>query len=176
MATTKTMNRKTVSSPTVQEAKPKTKEFSEHDGIVCVSCTAGQLLVEGLRTKTLYDWHGIGDSIEVEYGDLISMVRSKSKYVFKPRFIIQDQDFIDQNKSVKSFYENMYTVDDLREILTMPEDKIKTILPQLPVGAKDALRSLVCGAIDEGTLDSVHIIKTFDDFFGTKMLVKVVGS
>lgn len=176
MATTKTMNRKTVSSPTVQETKPKTKEFAEHDGIECISCTAGQLLVEGLRTKTLYDWHGIGDSIEVEYGDLISMVRSKSKYVFKPRFIIHDQDFIDQNKTVKDFYENMYTIDDLREILTMSEEEIKNTLPKLPLGAQDAVKSLVCGAVNDGTLDSVHIIKAFDEFFGTKMLVKVVGS
>jgi hypothetical protein len=41
MATTKTMNRKTVSSPTVQETEPKTREFAEHDGIECISCTAG---------------------------------------------------------------------------------------------------------------------------------------
>lgn len=159
-------------------AVPKTqtkKQFSEHDGITCVSCTAGELLVEGPKTKTLYDWHGIGDSYELEYGDLISLVRSKSKYVFKPRFIIQNQDFINQNKEVKEFYENMYSLEDLRGILSMSDDEIREILPKLPVGAQETVKSLASGAVEDGTLDSVKAIKAFDEFFGTKLMFYITG-
>lgn len=157
---------------------PKTetkKQFSEHDGITCVSCTAGELLVQGPKTRTLYDWHGIGDSYEVEYCDLISMVRSKSKYIFRPRFIIQDQDFISQNKQVKDFYENMYSIDDLRGILSMSADEISEVLQKLPIGAQDTVKSLASGAIEDHTLDSIQVIKALDKFFGTNMLFLITN-
>lgn len=178
MAATRNMTRKAsaqtaASKKTVATVPPKEVTFGEHDGIECVSCTAGELVIEGLRTKTLYDWHGIGDVIQVEYGDLISMVRSRSQYVFKPRFIIKNEDFINENKSVNEFYQSMYTIDDLNEIVNMPTEKIKNVLPQLPAGAQDALKGIVGGAIDNGTLDSVTKIRVFDEFFGTNMLFKI---
>jgi hypothetical protein len=179
MANTRSVTKKpaahtaTPATETVKTPVAKAKTFEEHEGIECVSCTAGELVVEGLRTKTLYDWHGIGDVIEVEYGDLISMVRARSPYVFKPRFIIRNDDFVKENKTVKEFYENMYTIDDLNEIVNMPADKIKEVLPQLPIGAQDALKGIVGGAVDSGTLDSISKIRVFDEFFKTNMLLKI---
>lgn len=189
MATAKSMTKKpasttrktvaTADNTTVATTPPveedKTKVFNEHDGVRCVSCTAGELLISGLKTKTLYDWHGIGDELEVEYGDLISMVRSRSNYIFYPRIIIKDYDFINQNRTVKDFYDNMYTVEDLNGIILMSADQIKEILPKLPLGAQEALKGIVTSAIDEGRLDSVNKIRVLDNFFGTKMLIKITA-
>lgn len=166
-------NAAAVTANPVEETKKRV--FNEHDGIRCISCTAGELLIAGLKTKTLYDWHGIGDELEVEYGDLLSMVRSRSNYIFCPRIIINDQDFINQNRAVKDFYDSMYTVEDLNEIIMMSADQIREILPKLPIGAQDALKSIVTSAIDDGRLDSVNKIRVLDEFFGTKMLIKITS-
>lgn len=178
MATTTKMAKKPAATAKTVATKqaPKMKKFNEHDAIPCVSCTAGELLIVGMKSKILYDWHGIGDVVEVEYGDLISMVHSKSKYVFSPRFIIKDDDFVAQNKAVKSFYDNMYSVDDLNEIISKTPSEIKNILPQLPVGAQEAIKNLACGAIDDGTLDSINKIRVFDEFFGTNMMLKITNA
>ena len=100
------------------------------------------------------------------------LFRSNSGFVFKPRFIIMDNDFVVQNPKVKERYDTMYTNKELRDIIMLSPKEIKKIVPTLPEGAKESLKSMASTMIDNGVLDSVARIKVLDELFDTNMMLK----
>lgn len=152
------------------------KKFSEKDEIECVSITPGQLFVTGERSKDLYTFADIDDVQFIRYDDLMYMVRRKHPAVFKPRFIIQNQDFLDQNKGVEDVYSSLYSSADLKAILKLTPVQIRTKVMSLPEGAKDSLKTIVATMVDNKTFDSVQRIKVLDEIFGTDMLFKIAGN
>ena len=76
----------------------KKKEFGQEDLILCRSMVSGQLFVDGVRSGLLYTFADYNDTCEIEYRDLIYLVRSyKDKTIYEPRIIIEDEDFIAEN-------------------------------------------------------------------------------
>lgn len=153
----------------------KSRKFLQEDLIPCKSIVSGGLYVEGARSKMLYTWADYDDVVEVEYRDLLFMVRSReNSTIYEPRIIVLDNDFISQNKALADFYESMYTTDDLREIIKLPVPKMKKEIEKLPEGIRNAIKGLAATMIDTRTLDSVQKIKALDEIFGTSMLLTLV--
>lgn len=168
------------SVPTQEEAPPKKfdpqesrKSFKDTDLIPCVSITVGKLVMPGSKSKEVYRWGDIGSVQEVEYRDLIDEVRQNSVYVFEPRFIIQDEDFLSQHKDIEDKYGELYTPADIEQILQLSPTMIKAQLEKMPVGAQNALRDLAIRKINDGTLDSVQRVRALDEFFDTEMILKL---
>lgn len=148
------------------------KVFNQEDLIPCRSVVSGALYIEGVRSHILYSWADYNDVIEVEYRDLVYMARTRNDAnIYNPRIIIEDDDFIKQNKSVKDLYDSLYTTGDLRDIIALPVDQMKREIVKLPIGAKDSLKGIVATMIDSRSLDSVKKIKALDELFGTQMLL-----
>lgn len=160
-------------TPTKRAAAATKHVFKDRDGIVCTSCTVGELLVEGVRSKILYRWSGLGDKVNVEYWDLMSMLHSRSAYMFKPRFIIQDEEFLKENPQIAELYNNLYTVNDFVSVLRMSPAQMTKTLESLSIGAQDAIKGLAAEMIDSGKLDSINTIKALDVFYGTNLLLKL---
>ena len=159
-------------TPTVEETIVKEpRKFVADEYIKCVSITSGELMMIGEKTKSLYKWADRGDDQDVEYQDLIYAVRANSGFVFKPRFIIEDEDFLDQNPSVKAKYESMYTLDDIKDVLALDPQSMKQTILSLPEGAKDSIKSIAATMIADGTLDSVTKIKILDEIFDTQLML-----
>ena len=72
------------------EDKSKARKYEKDDVIPCKSLTDGKLLVTGEKTGILYRWADYGDVEEIEYQDLVYMIRSHKSCITRPRFIIQD--------------------------------------------------------------------------------------
>lgn len=156
------------------EEKPVTKEkrvFANDELIPCRSITNGELLMVGNKTHNLYRWADYDDVAEVEYQDLIYETRiARNSFVTFPRFIVLDDDFIEQNKQIQEIYDSLYSVKDLRDILKMSASDIKSIVPTLPKGAFESLKGLASTMILNGQLDSVQKIKALDELFDTEMM------
>lgn len=153
----------------------ETKKFSNSDLIPCRSLVSGPLYVEGSRTKILYSWADYGDVESIEYQDLIYMVRSRgNKDIYDPRLVIEDEDFITQNKSLKELYDSLYSMKDLKDVINLPLAKMKTEIEKMPNGAKTALKGIASTMIDAHTLDSIQKVKALDEIFGTQMLLTLV--
>lgn len=154
----------------VEEQKAPTKrEFKADDRIPCRSVTQGALFMEGLRTKQLYEWLSYGDTIDVEYQDLVAAIRSKSQFIYTPYFIIEDEDFIAENTQLDKFYNERYTVKELRDILNLDIHEMKEAIAELPEGAKNSLKSIAADCVKTGLVDSVRKIKALDEIFGTDL-------
>lgn len=154
------------------ETVKKQKVFGQEDLIPCRSIISGGLYIEGMRSKVLYTWADYNDVVEVEYRDLIYMVRTREDAnIYTPRIIIEDDDFIEQNKFVKDLYESMYTTSDLRDIINLPINQMKVEVNKLPAGIKSSLKGIASTMIANRSLDSVQKIKALDEIFGTQMLL-----
>lgn len=154
------------------KTKPAAKVFDQQDLIPCRSMISGPLYITGIRSNIPYTWADYGDVQEVEYRDLIYMVRTpQEKNIYSPRIVIEDDDFVEQNKNLKALYESLYTTGDLRDILKLPVRQMTNAINSLPSGAKESFKGIVSTMIDEHQLDSVQKIKAIDEIFGTRLLL-----
>ena len=161
-----TVKEEVVKKQPVAKAKRK---FAEDDGILCRSVTPGKLIMIGNKTGMKYIWNDYGHEYEIEYRDLVIAVRTRSKFVFGPMFIIEDEDFINEFDLVKKFYANSYNTADLQEILGLPVEEMEKAITALPPEAKKSFKTVASTAVREGSLDSLAKIKVLDEIFGIQL-------
>jgi len=158
----------------MEETAPVVKQprkFEAMDGVMCRSIVDGVLVMGGIKSNNFYKWANTNDATEVEYQDLVSAVRSNTSYIFAPHFIIEDEDFLAQFPQVQKVYDSMYTIKDLKEILSLPVAAMMDAINALPSGSKDNLREIAGKMVLNGQLDSVQKIKALDEFYHTNFLV-----
>lgn len=156
----------------VEITKPKKKRvFQKDDLIKCHSIMSGRTFMDGIKTKDMYVFESLGAETEIAYQDLIAALNVNSVFLFKPFIIVDDEDFIAQSPKLKRFYDSMYSVKNLAQILSLSPARIKEELSKLPVGAKQSIRSIISDSIANGSLDSVAKIRAIDEFFGTQFML-----
>lgn len=167
-AMNKTVNKEDNTTEVVETKK--TKKFDKEDLILCRSITVGQLFLDGVKSGNSYYWADYGDITEVEYQDLVVMVRSKNNsYIYGSFFIIEDEDFIDEFPTLKKFYEDQYTIKELESVLDLNVRDMIATINNLPSRAKDSLKNIASTKVVNGELDSVKKIKALDELFGTEL-------
>ena len=72
------------------------KKYAADEMIPCRSITYGELLLTGTKSKMLYTWANYGDVTDMEFQDLQALKSTRSSYLFKPRFIIEDPELVEQ--------------------------------------------------------------------------------
>ena len=154
---------------TEQPVKKAKKKFEQTDYIMCRSVITGGLYLEGSKTKQVYTWTEYGDETEIEYRDLVPEVRQRTDFVFGPRVIVEDDDFIEEFPQLKQFYAQYYSVKELGDILDLPVNQMAKKILELPKGAKDSIRNLAASKINTGQIDSVQKIKKLDEVFETDL-------
>lgn len=169
----KTADEKSTTKKATQTKEKKT--FASTDLIPCVSITAGELFYIGSKTDTLYTFADINDTQDIQFQDLDYAVRRKDVMMFKPRFIVQDEDFVKLHPELDAVYSSLHSVKDLKDILKMNVSQMKATIESLPVGAKESLKSIVATMVDNGTLDSVKKVKALDEILDTQMFMKLIS-
>lgn len=149
---------------TIKETTKKT--FSDSDLIVCKSVTLGGLTICA-KSGNVYEFRQYGDECEIEYRDLSELVRRRTSYIYTPRIIIADNDFIKEFKTLNDFYNDNYNINDLESVLELPIDEMVVAINNLPPSLKVTLSSLAATMVSNGKLDSLRKIKTLDSLFGT---------
>lgn len=181
MATTMKKTTKTIEEPVLTEEivsetvveKPvvKKKKFAADEAIPCVSIVSGQLGMIGIKSRINYSWMSRGDETKVEYQDLVAAIRSGKSQIFKPSFIITDDDFLKEFPQVEKIYNAMFSYRDLKEVLDLPPAQMKQAILALPAGARESIKHIAATAISNGSLDSVARIKVLDEIFDTKLML-----
>ena len=159
-------------APVVKEEPkaPAKRKYNEDDLIPCRSITTGELLVEGMKSHALYRWAGYGYVENMEYRDLLYDLRSASNsFANKPCFIIEDEELVEQFPKLIETYNSLYTKGDFEELLKKDVATIKSVVPNLPKGARESLKSYVATQIRNGNLDSMNRVRALDEVFGTQM-------
>lgn len=149
--------------------KTSKKKFEPSSEITCRSAIPGQLFLTGAKTGRDYRWEDYGDETGVEYADLVSLVRSRSGYVFNPFFIIDDEDFVAEFPDLQKFYSANYSIKELSDILALSNSEMISTIQTLPKSAIDSLKSIAVNQIANGQIDSVSKIRALDELFGTDL-------
>ena len=148
---------------TVVPVKEK-KVFTDSDYILCRSVWSGGLNVVS-QSGNLYEFEDYGSECEINYRDLVTMIRRGSQNVLLPRFVILDEDFLQDFPTVQKVYGTMYTMNDLVEILELPISKMKAEIAKLPKSTKDSMRNLIATQIANGKLDSISKVRALTEIF-----------
>jgi hypothetical protein len=148
---------------TVSKAKSK-KEFTDSDYILCRSVWIGGLNVT-CKSGNTYEFRDYGAECEINYRDLAALIRKGSDHIFLPRFIILDDDLLEQFPTVKKTYETMYTREDLVNILALPISKMKSEIAELPAATQNVLCKMIATEIASGRLDSIKKVRTLSEIF-----------
>ena len=160
---------------TDNERPVKAKKYAKTTLIPCRSICNGVLYVQGPNSGEDYTFWDFEDVQDIQYQDLDAFIKRHANCVYKPQFIIEDDDFIAQNPQIQQIYDSMYTKRDLREILALPKAQMVKAINELPVGAKDAIKGLASSMIERGQLDSIEKVKALDEIFDTKLIFTVAG-
>ncbi len=145
------------------------RKYAPDDRIVCRSLTYGELLLTGAKTKLLYSWANYGDTTEVEYQDLQALKSTKSTYLYRPRFIIEDEELVEQwGKDFIDMYKNIVEV-DVEDMFKLPLGQLKSKLKKAPKGVQQAVKNIAGEKILNGSLDSLAKIKAIDEILGTDL-------
>lgn len=154
------------------ESKPAKKDprkFEPDDPIVCRSITFGELLLTGKKSKLLYSWANYGDTTEVEYQDLQALKSTRSSYLFKPRFIIENEELVEQwGKDFGDIYKNIEDI-DAEDLLKLPVAQLRSKLKKASKGVQLAVKNIAGDKILNGSLDSLAKIKAIDEILGTDL-------
>ena len=173
MATKKeTIITENIESVEQEVKKPATKtprKYAPDELIPCRSVTYGELLLTGTKSKLMYVWANYNDVTEVEFQDLQALKSTRSSYLFRPRFVIEDEELVEEwGKDFKDMYSKIVSV-DVEEMFNLPLGKFKTALKNAPRGVQQAVKNIAGEKIMNGSLDSLAKIKAIDDVLGTDL-------
>lgn len=166
-------NKKEIISEEIEVAKAEPKKaprkYAPGDMISCRSITFGELLLTGTKSKLLYSWANYGDTTEVEFQDLQALKSTRSSYLFKPRFIIEDEELVEQwGKDFSKLYQDIIDM-DADDLFKLPIGQFKSKLKKAPRGVQQAVKNIAGEKILNGTLDSLTKIKAIDEILGTDL-------
>lgn len=156
-------------SKSKKPTQKEVKKYAPGDMIPCRSITYGALLLTGIKSKMLYEWANYGDITEMEFQDLQSLKSTKSTYLFKPRFIIEDEELVEQWKNdLGKIYDDIIAT-DVEAMFKLPANQLKAKLKKAPTGIQQAVKNLAGEKIMNGSLDSLAKIKAIDEALGTDL-------
>ena len=148
-------------------AKKAPKKFAPDDRIECRSVTGGELILIGQKSQLQYTWADYNDVAYVEYQDLQALQSRRSKFLIKPRFIIEDEELVEQwGSMLKPIYERVIT-QDIEDFFNLPINKFKAQLDVMPDGLKDAIKTKAVQMIQSDELYDVRKVREMDAAWGT---------
>ena len=155
------------STPVKTSSKKTVKKYAPTDVIECRSVTGGELILVGDKTKLHYSWSDYGDTAFVEYQDLQALQSRKSGFLTKPRFIIEDDNLVEQWASMlKPIYDKINTK-NIEEFFNLPYDQFEAQLNVIPVGLKEAIKTRAVQMIQSDELYDIRKVRAIDTAWGT---------
>jgi hypothetical protein len=150
-------------------AHKEVKKYAPTDMIPCRSITYGELLLTGAKSRWLYRWSNYGDVTEMEFQDLQALRSTRSTYLFKPRFIIEDPELVEQWKNdLGKMYDDIIAI-DVEELFKLPVNQLRAKLKKAPAGIQQAVKNIAGEKIMNASLDSLAKIKAIDEILGTEL-------
>ena len=150
---------------TVEKKQPK--KFAPDAPIECRSVTGGELILIGPKTHIRYSWSDYNDTAYVEYQDLQALQSRKSGFLVKPRFIIEDEELVEQWGSMLKPIYTKITNQSIDEFFQLPLNKFKAQLNVMPDGLKDAIKTKAVQMIHSEELYDIRKVREMDAAWGT---------
>lgn len=144
------------------------RKFVAGDMIPCKYVQAHKGTYYSKRTGNRYEWSGYGDVVEVDYTDLLGMKSSKSDYLYKPLFTIEDADLYSQwEKELEPIYLEFSGFDSPDELFKLSDAAFRNKLTNAPSGLLSLVKETVASQIKDSSFDHLSKIRILDEVLGT---------
>jgi hypothetical protein len=154
---------KTTSAP----VKKTPKKYAPNDLIECRSVTGGELILIGQKSQLQYTWADYNDTAWVEYQDLQALQSRRSNFLMKPRFVIEDDELVEQwGSMLKPIYDKVIN-QNIEDFFELPLNKFKAQLSVMPIGLKDAVKTKAVQMIQNDELYDIRKVREIDAAWGT---------
>jgi len=155
------------------EEKKAEKIFDLNTPIRCKSVRQSNMFYQSKVNASMgYVWSGFGDIRELPYQEIMSMKASRSKFLYEPWIIIEDDDLL-QKPEFKGDFENIYALykefDNPKQFFDQDASAIEKKLKDMPNGLKELIIHKAGEFIADGTLDRMSVINVLDRAFGTNL-------
>ena len=163
---------------TVEEIKPAPKKATKvkrdpNEYIPCRSVRFGGLRLIGPKTHMAYEWANEGDVREVEYQDLVSWRALRSRYLFDPMIIIEDEEIVEEWKAdLGGLYAELQDI-DIKAMFKLPHRQFIAQLKKLPSGLKTTVQNMAYTMVQDRTLYDLRIIDAIDEILGTELKMMI---
>ena len=159
----------------VAPAKKEAKKYAPNDLIECRSVTGGELILIGKKSQLQYTWEDYGDRAYVEYQDLQALQSRRSGFLTKPRFIIEEEELVEQwGSMLKPIYEKINN-QDIESLFKLAPTKFKAILTKMPQGIKESIKTKAAQMLATEELYDLRLIKIIDEVLGTEFAATFLG-
>ena len=164
-ATAKTPKKASASKPA--PAKKTPKKYGPNDMIECRSVTGGELILVGQKSQLQYTWADYNDVAWVEYQDLQALQSRRSNFLTKPRFVIEDEELVEQwGSMLKPIYDKVID-QNIEDFFELPINKFRAQLSVMPAGLKDAIKTKAVQMIQNDELYDIRKVREIDAAWGT---------
>jgi len=131
--------------------------------IECKNGVMGPLIYKSnLNTGYVVEWSEFGEVQELEYRELVAMRGTQRKFFENNWILIEDAEVL-RKLGVERYYKNALTTENFDSVFKMSADEIKTTVPNLSSGTKEAIRVKAMAMIKDGTFDSRSAIKALSE-------------
>lgn len=141
-------------------------ESHSKEYIMCRSVTSGGLNIN-CKSGNVYEFKDYGTDCEIEYHDLVALVRKHSDHIFEPRIVIEDESFVEEFPQLSKAYETLYTKQDLDTILNLPVPQMVEQINSMPKSVFENLKNIVANKIANGSIDSVKRIRALSEIYNS---------
>ena len=157
----------TVKAEAPAPVKKAPKKYAPDDRIECRSVTGGELILIGQKSQLQYTWADYNDVAYVEFQDLQALQSRRSNFLIKPRFIIEDEELVEQwGSMLKPIYEKVID-QNIEDFFALPLNKFKAQLNIMPDGLKDAIKTKAVQMIQDEELYDIRKVREIDAAWGT---------
>lgn len=156
-------------------AKKEVKKYAPTDRIECRSVTGGGLVLVGTKSQLQYEWEDYGDTAYVEFQDLQALQSRKSGFLVKPRFIIEDEELVEQWGSMLKPIYNKINNQDIEALFELTPDKFERALSKMPDGIKDSVKTKTAQKLANDELHDIRIVKIIDKLLGTEFTAMLLN-
>lgn len=142
----------------------KSKKFHDDDEIVVMAGINGRLIHKSQAGNGTFEFKQFGQKQQMPYKELKSMNNLARETLERGWIMILNKDLIQEFNLAKE-YEKFLTPNRVDEILKIRTNELREIIKELPKDMKLTLFDEAKRRVDNGTLDSSFVIKTFEDIY-----------
>lgn len=135
---------------------------AKNDLITIMNNTGGHLVYVNSRTQEEWFMETYGDTLDITYGELITMKSTQPKILKEAWALILDNNAI-AALGLSKLYENILNPDDIEKFFKLSENKMEMFLDKCPSGMHMVIVKKAKDMIAEGMFDSRKKIELIED-------------
>jgi len=145
--------------------REKNKKINDSDLIPVMNGLMGGLYYHSERTNRSWEFKEFGQEDNIEYGELLTLRNRSPRMLTEGMLIILDEE-VQREFGLVDLYENILTKENIDLVFEKSYDEIVKLIDVMPKGTQKTFVNKAQEKFNEGSLDSMKLIKYIEQKFG----------